>query len=242
MGEELQERTVRSLIASGQPDAARLLASCTLRVTDESGVAAPTDDDVRVVEVEIAGSPDIHVTLRDTEHPVTRAIRAGVRAALPPNTWVQRWTFITTQPREDAAGDVASAKPKHDAGSNQAADAVEVRVWQNLRFRSESELRIAQSLDRAGALFLPNCKARLGPAGSRENREPDFLVCSDGKWGILEVDGEPFHPPARTVHDHERARLFKAHGVRIVEHFDAAVCYRDPDGVVRRFLELLRRT
>jgi hypothetical protein len=24
-------------------------------------------------------------------------------------------------------------------------------------------------------------------------REPGFLVCQDGKWGILQVDGEPWH-------------------------------------------------
>src|SRR5262245_38184621 len=27
-----------------------------------------------------------------------------------------------------------------------------------------------------------------------QNREVDFLVCYKGKWGILEGDGEAFHP------------------------------------------------
>ena len=85
----------------------------------------------------------------------------------------------------------------------------------------------------------PNCKARLGAVGARQNREADFMVCFEGRWGILEVDGEPFHPPSRTAQDHERDRLFRTHGILIVEHFDARECYNDPNRVVGRFLEIL---
>ena len=70
----------------------------------------------------------------------------------------------------------------------------------------------------------------------------DFLVCADGKWGILEVDGEPFHPPSRTVADHDRDRVFRLHGVRVVEHFEASECFNNPDQVVAKFLELLRKS
>ena len=82
--------------------------------------------------------------------------------------------------------------------------------------------------------------ARLG-LKDRLNREPDFLVCYEGKWGILEVDGEDSHPPSRTVDDHERDRLFKQHGILLVEHFDASECWENADGVVKKFLELLRK-
>ena len=62
--------------------------------------------------------------------------------------------------------------------SNQATGAEQVRIWKNFRFRSESEVRIAAALDKInGVMFLPNCKARVGPSDSRLNREPDFLVC-----------------------------------------------------------------
>lgn len=247
MDGSLQENVARALRTSGHHDAAGLLAACELRLTDdgivsraasESGEASP-----HVVEIELMG-PRGAAVLCDGEHPMTRALRAAVRAVLPPNTWIQRWTFTVAEEAETAEGTMETTTRGTEidiAVSNQAVDAGEARVWQHLRFRSESELRVAQALDRTGVLFLPNCMARLGPAEHRENREPDFLICADGKWGILEVDGEPFHPPARTVHDHERARLFKAHGVRVVEHFDAGACYRDPDRVVRMFLELLRR-
>jgi hypothetical protein len=113
-----------------------------------------------------------------------------------------------------------------------------VLTWNNLRFRSASEVRIAEALERAQVLFLPNCMARLG-FSHRENREADFLICQKGKWGILEVDGPFTHPASRKVDDDERARLFKAHGIRLVEHFDAGNCLEDADGIVRRFLYLL---
>jgi hypothetical protein len=111
-------------------------------------------------------------------------------------------------------------------------------TWNNLRFRSQTEVRVAEALERVQVLFLPNCMARLG-FSQRQNREADFLVCHKGKWGILEVDGPSSHPPTRTVEDHERDRLFKAHGIRVVEHFDASECWENADGVVKRFLYLL---
>jgi hypothetical protein len=114
-----------------------------------------------------------------------------------------------------------------------------VILWKGLRFRSQTEVRIAQQLDRRKVIFFPNCKARLG-FRERENREPDFLVCYEGKWGILEVDGGDTHPPSRAAEDHERDRLFKQHGIILVEHFDASECWENADGVVRKFLSLLR--
>jgi hypothetical protein len=116
-----------------------------------------------------------------------------------------------------------------------------VLTWNGLRFRSGAEVRIAEALERVErppVLYLPNCMARLG-FSQRQNREADFLICHKGKWGILEVDGPLSHPASRKVDDDERARLFKAHGIRLVEHFDAGDCLEDADGVVRGFLYLL---
>jgi hypothetical protein len=113
--------------------------------------------------------------------------------------------------------------------------------WNDLRFRSQPEIKIAEALDKAGVLFYPNCKARISTPLGREGKETDFLVFYQGKCGILEVDGEPWHPPSRTVHDHERDRLFKVHGIRVVEHYDATRCSQQPDEVVREFLEILKQ-
>jgi uncharacterized protein YjbI with pentapeptide repeats len=123
--------------------------------------------------------------------------------------------------------------------SNQGINAP--HEWKGFYFRSKTEIKISEALDQAGLLFYPNCKARLNTSKGRDGKETDFLVFYQGKWGILEVDGEPWHPPSRTVDDHERDRLFKAHGIRIVEHYDATRCWNEPDKVVQEFLEILSR-
>ena len=113
--------------------------------------------------------------------------------------------------------------------------------WQNLSFSSVSEVKIAQALDRIGVLFFPNCRGRLTTTEGRRNRECDFLICYEGIWGILEVDGEPFHPASRAAEDHKRDGFFLDHCVW-VHRFDADECFKYPDNVVRRFLERLKRS
>jgi hypothetical protein len=112
--------------------------------------------------------------------------------------------------------------------------------WQNLCFSSVSEVKIAQALDRAGVLFFPNCVGRLTTTQGRRNFECDFLVCEEGYWGILEVDGEPYHPASRAAEDHKRDGFFLDGGVW-VHRFDSNECFKYPDDVVLRFLQRLKR-
>ncbi|HEY9632375.1 MAG TPA: hypothetical protein V6D14_03155 [Coleofasciculaceae cyanobacterium] len=113
-------------------------------------------------------------------------------------------------------------------------------MWQNLSFSSVSEVKIAQALDRVDVLFFPNCRGRLNTTEGRRNRECDFLACYEGIWGILEVDGEPFHPASRAAEDHKRDGFFLDHGVW-VHRFDSNECFKYPDDVVQRFLQRLKR-
>jgi uncharacterized protein YjbI with pentapeptide repeats len=113
----------------------------------------------------------------------------------------------------------------------------QIHTWENLRFRSKTEIKIAEALDRAGVLFLPNCLARLNTPNGRENKEADFLICYNGKWGILEVD-RPYHTPERRVEEQERERIFRKHGIKVVERFDAQRCYENPDQVIRPLAEI----
>jgi hypothetical protein len=120
---------------------------------------------------------------------------------------------------------------------NQAPDAA--IVWKNLRFRSVTELRVAQALDDRKVLFWPNCRARVGET-TRHSLEVDLLVCHKGRFGILEVDG-PHHTPRRAVWDHSKDRLFQMHGILIAQHFDGGRCFENADGVVEEFLKLLEQ-
>lgn len=123
--------------------------------------------------------------------------------------------------------------------SNQASGADVSRLWQGFKFRSATEIKIAEALDRAGVLFFPLPKARVVTPNGHMNVEPDFVICQEGRWGILEVDGEPFHPPTRSAIEHDRVRLFRHHGVVCVERFDAKRCYENSDKTVEDFLLLM---
>ena len=124
---------------------------------------------------------------------------------------------------------------------NQASGTLNPIIWNNLRFRSKTEVKIAEALEKEKVLFFPNCKARLG-FKERQNLEPDFLVCHKGKLGILEIDGSPYHPASRSAHEHKRDRLFLAHGISLVQRFDANECYENPENVVKQFLYLLSQS
>ena len=113
-----------------------------------------------------------------------------------------------------------------------------IHTWENLRFRSKTEIKIAEALDRTGVLFVPNSLARLNTPKGRGNKEADFLICYNGKWGVLEVDG-PFHTAERRVEEQERERIFKKNGIKVVERFDSERCYNNPDEVVQEFFNMI---
>lgn len=235
-----QASAVRFLIDGGEEDAASLLLSCGLKIYQSGDSWFMGDEALSAVHVEIYGPRAAYDVLCDDNNAITKAVRNAIEAVLPSDEYIKHFTvhaeLIDIDPdwRSELL-EIARGKGVH----NQSLRAKRTHIWMNLRFRSQSEIKIAQSLDEASVFFLPNCMGRLGSKPQRKNREADFLVCQNGKWGILEVDGEPFHPPSRTVHDHERDRLFKMHGVRIVEHFDADRCYNEPNKVVREFLRIL---
>lgn len=237
----LQASAARFLIDGGEEDAASLLLACKLSTSESGDTWYVGDETHYAVHVELMGPRAAYDILSDKSNRLKEAIERAIQAVLPPDQYIKHFTAhaelvdIDADWREELL-EIARGKGVH----NQALQAQHARTWKNLRFRSQSEIRIAQAFDSEGVLFLPNCTGRIGEIKGRKNREADFLVCDTGKWGILEVDGEPFHPPSRTAQDHERDRLFRKHGIRVVEHFGATRCYNEPHVVVREFLQILR--
>lgn len=232
--EQILASAVRYLLEGQEYDAAKILISCSLTIHEE-------EDFGRQYAIGMMRGPRAVVdAFAEGQSALRDSIKHAIEVAMPNDidlrALLARAELIDID-QNWRAGVLDSVAGK--GITNQAAGAKEPRIWQNLRFRSESEVRIAQALDAFGTLFFPNCMARLGGKDARRNREADFLVCLDGRWGILEVDGEPFHPASRTVDDHERDRLFKTHGIRVVEHFDAGECFENPRGVVQKFLAIL---
>ncbi|MEG5138718.1 MULTISPECIES: pentapeptide repeat-containing protein [unclassified Microcoleus] len=105
--------------------------------------------------------------------------------------------------------------------------------WNDLCFRCEEQVKIAEALDRTSVLFFPNSKARLTTPAGRQNQEPDFLIFHQGKWGILEIS----HPD--TEKDQTRDRQFASHGIRIIHYCDANRCTQEADRIVQEFLDIL---
>jgi hypothetical protein len=238
--DQLLASAVRYLIDGEEERAANVLLSCSAEFREGPREHGTDGLMYRAIIVELRGPRAAVETLSNQEHPIRESIHQAIWAVLP--SWCYLREMFVTAELVDLDPNWRTELLEIARGnrvSNQASTAKAPRVWQNLRFRSESEVRIAKALDRAGVLFWANCRARLGGDGNRQNKEADFLVCHQGNFGILEVDGEPFHPPARTVHDHERNRLFKAHGIRVCEHFDASECFERGDEIVAEFLRIL---
>ncbi len=229
----------RFLIDGYEENAASILLSCTVEV----GLIEDSWSE-SALQVIIKGPRAAYDVLSDINHPINQAVYRAFEALTPAGirlyglvaraTWIEIDANWRTELLEIARGNGV-----HNQGV--AINEGRIITWKNLRFRSQSEIRIAQALEKAGVLFLPNCTAHLRGLDGSENKEADFLVCHRGKWGILEVDGEPFHPPSRTVHDHERDRLFHTYGITLVQHYDASACFNEPGSVVGQFLDLLSK-
>jgi len=115
-----------------------------------------------------------------------------------------------------------------------------------LHFRSRTEIKIYEALKRRNAFFFVNATAVLGGKFDGQNqvtlREPDFLICQNGKWGILEPGGDDAHPAQTAMRDHDRARLFDDYGVKCIQFYAADRCYSRPDEVVDDFLKRLAKS
>jgi hypothetical protein len=252
----LQASAVRFLIDGNEQTAANALLYCELKLAGARGdvlqkvpygtiakwLALEGDSGPLYVKVTVTGPRSAYDILNEPT-PVADAVYRAIRAVLPREVAIDQFTVQAELVNIEPGWRTELLEAACGRGIlNQATLAdTPIRTWNNLKFRSQSEVRIAEALERAGALFFPNCAARLSLGTARGNREPDFLVCQDGKWGILQVDGEPFHPPQRTVHEHEQDRHFHNHGIAVVQHFDATRCYEHADQVVQQFLGLLKR-
>ncbi|WP_353930670.1 hypothetical protein WJM97_20760 [Okeanomitos corallinicola TIOX110] len=109
--------------------------------------------------------------------------------------------------------------------------------YNEIKFASKSEIRIAQELEAKGVLFFPLPLAVRHETGNiyEDHREVDFLVCLDGTFGILEVS---FHSD-RYEKDKEKDAWFKKSGILCIEHYPAEKCYNNPRSVVEEFLSIL---
>lgn len=183
----------RFLIDGAEEDAASILLSCSIETYSTEELVwdgyESVPGDVYKREVMLRCPRAAYDLLTDSDNFISQAIRRAIRAVMPSSVH-KVWNFEVRGEQVNIDPDwrtelleIARGRGVH----NQIADEerANVRTWNNLRFRSASEVRVAMALDRAQVYFLPNNKGRLNTPQGRENREADFLVCAEGKWGIL---------------------------------------------------------
>jgi hypothetical protein len=112
-------------------------------------------------------------------------------------------------------------------------------LYNEMKFASKSEIRIAQEFESRKILFFPLPLAVRADTGNfyEDHREVDFLVCEDGAWGILEVS---YHPD-RYEKDVEKDSWLKKSGILCVQHYTAERCYSNPAEVVKEFMSILAK-
>lgn len=110
-----------------------------------------------------------------------------------------------------------------------------------IQFNSRTEKIIFEELVKCENLMI--IPLPLTILGIPENyKTPDFLLCQNGKWGILEIHGSNYHPPERAAKDFARRREFLKFGLKCMEFYDAGECQQDPAGVINNFLNILNNT
>jgi hypothetical protein len=200
------------------------------------------NDIITDVCVVLSGNRAVYEIINNEKHRATIAIKRAIEAALGPDyslTELSCRSFLDELNSDWRAKLLEVIEGKIPLNQGVPIQDKPRYTWEYLFFRSPVEIAIAKSLDKSGVLFLPNCASRLGLSNSRENREADFLVCLDGKWGILEINGDAYH--TNSAKDHNRSRLFKIHGIRVFEAYEAKRCFNEPDTVVHEFLELIKK-
>jgi hypothetical protein len=226
------------LVQGQEFNEASILLLCQIKVTLWN-----QSYDLNELRVFLTSNRAIYDILQDAKHPSTITIRKAFNAVLPYDYCVESLYGIV-QLTDDFDADWRTKMLEIIEGKMPLNQCLPIQekpryAWAYLLFRSPVEITIAQTLDKYGVLFLPNCMARLGLPASRENKEADFLVCYDGKWGILEINGDTYH--VNSAKDHSRGRLFKLHGIKVFEPYEASRCLKEPNKVVQEFLELLKK-
>jgi hypothetical protein len=240
--EVLLASAINFLFEGQEYNEASLLMNCEIKTHYSN---RNYDDDTTGVLIEITGNRAVYDVIQNDALTVKDIIESAFKAILPLNFWLDGITArvglvdVSSSDWRNSLQDLLEGKKALNQGL--PIKDKEIFYWDMLRFRAPYEISIAKALNEYNVLFFPNCMARIGASKPTEKQfiEPDFLVCLDGKWGILEVDGETFHTTA--AKDHDRDRLFRTRSIPVIERFTANECKSDPTFVVKKFLDILKK-
>lgn len=240
--EVLLASAINFLFEGQELDEASLLLNCEI---NKHYTSRDYDDDTTGLTIEIIGNRAVYDAIHNDALTTKDIIETAFKAILPLNYWLEGITArvglvdIGSSDWRNYLEDLLEGKKALNQGL--PIPDREIFYWEMLRFRAPYEISIAKALNEYDVIFFPNCMARIGASKPAEKQfiEPDFLVCYEGKWGILEVDGETFHTNA--ARDHDRDRLFRTRSIPVIERFTAKECKSDPTFVVKKFLDILKK-
>jgi hypothetical protein len=233
---------VEFLVHSHQPETAAALLEGSIQVVESRRLGEPTD-----IYVEI---PPAAWPLVSTSDEIQRSIRLAAGEVAKGHFSVDlnielRMKFLDFP--DDRWEEEMKSRIIQVKGSNQGLlsemmaerNGRPVHTWNELKYASASEIRVAQELEKHRVLFFPLATAVRADTGKNwvDHREVDFLICQNGAWGILEVS---YHPD-RFEKDAEKDVWFKKSGILCIQHYTAERCYNETPRVVDEFLEILKR-
>ena len=207
--ERLHQTFLEYLILNGQPTlAAAALEGGIDYMYDERGLCGVYLDLPPAGYTFIAKDPDHQQAAR-------LALRSVISGHLHPGRKPDEFDMefrMNLCSATDGWRDVVRDMIVNYKGSNQALvteimaarDRRPVHTYNELKYASKSEIKIAMELERRKVLFFPLAVGVRAETGVpwQDHREADFLICNDGVWGILEV---AWHAPERYEKDSEKA-------------------------------------
>lgn len=246
--EQVLATIIKALLDEGHRDTANLLSGCQIteiyRENIQFGDPYDIDSQYRAdsYEVKIGGSSLFckkYADQNDETKPLVNHFLALALGAPQKHIFVTQHLLLLEFDLDWRVKLLAEADTQQV--HNQNSYNKDSLIYSGMRFSSPAEISVAKALDNLGVMYLPNCLARVGSKGNRVNRFPDFLICYQGKWGILEIDGATYHSGTATE-DHQRSRLIERHGgIAYFTRYDAKRCQQEPDKVIKEFLEIVSK-
>jgi hypothetical protein len=108
-------------------------------------------------------------------------------------------------------------------------------IWNNVRFNTEVEVKIAEILDRMNIIFSPNTILRMIAAKGKVTKKVSFLIIVRGKCGILDIIPDEDNDLEDANH------YILGQGIDLIRFYTENICQNNPELIIRDFLKGLRQ-
>lgn len=107
--------------------------------------------------------------------------------------------------------------------------------WNNVRFNTEVEVKIADILDEMNIIFSPNTILRMITAKGKITKKVSFLIIDQGKCGILDIIPDEDNDLEDANH------YILGQGIDLIRYYTENICQNNPELIIQDFLKGLRQ-